>query len=450
MLKLKLELGLLVLLSFIGHAVAAQRSARDPEPKLLTWSQQIELREQWLKKRHEMILPLMRKHGIDMWMIVNEEFHDDPLTEFIAPPRPYAGNRDIFVFVDTGDHGLRKLALTGYAEDNLKRFFETADDPKPLDKALQDLSRTYPHKKIALSINAPRGVERSLTYDTYKYVAENMGIDAESHFVSAAPLIEDYLDTRIPEEFDEYTKLVKLTEIIAHRALSSEVITPGKTTVGDVRRWLYDALWAHGVGTWFQPDLRVQRKGMPNKTSRGFLAVAPESIVIQRGDLVHLDFGITYMGLNSDWQKMVYIMRPGEKTVPAGLQKALSNTNELQDVLMLRASRPGRAAGDVYNATMAEMKSKNIEAKIYSHPIGNQGHGLGASIDYRATQRPESMGEQKVLRKGSYISIELNTLTAVPEWDGQKVYAMEEDPAYLTDQGWKFFVPRQEAFYVIP
>jgi hypothetical protein len=99
---------------------------------------------------------------------------------------------------------------------------------------------------------------------------------------------------------------------------------------------------------------------------------------------------------------------------------------------------------------MAEMKSKNIEAKIYSHPIGNQGHGLGASIDYRATQRPESMGEQKVLRKGSYISIELNTLTAVPEWDGQKVYAMEEDPAYLTDQGWKFFVPRQEAFYVIP
>jgi Xaa-Pro dipeptidase len=98
---------------------------------------------------------------------------------------------------------------------------------------------------------------------------------------------------------------------------------------------------------------------------------------------------------------------------------------------------------------MNEMKQKNIEAQIYSHPIGDQGHGLGASIDFRATQRPETMKQEKRLRKGSYISIELNTQTPVPEWDGQKVYVMEEDPSYLTDEGWKFFVPRQEAFYVI-
>ena len=116
---------------------------------------------------------------------------------------------------------------------------------------------------------------------------------------------------------------------------------------------------------------------------------------------------------------------------------------------MLRASRPDRPAGEVYTAAMDEMKQKNIEAQIYSHPIGDQGHGLGAAIDFRATKRPETMGQEKRLRKGSYISIELNTQTVVPEWDGQKIYVMEEDPAYLTDEGWKFFVPRQEAFYVI-
>ena len=427
----------------------AQKVVADREPKLLTWSEQIAMREQWLEKRHQMILPMMRNQGIDMWIVVNEEFHDDPLTQYIAPPRPYAGNRDVFVFVDTGAKGLRKLALTGYSEENLKRFFESADEPKPLDKALAELYQTYQPKKIALSMGAGRGVQRSLTHDTYKFLAEKMGPGAESHFVPAAALIEEYLDTRLPEEFDQYTKLVKLTEILAHRALSSEVIKPGRTTVGDVRRWLFDALWAHGVGTWFQPDLRVQRKGMKADTSRGFLAVAAESTVIQRGDLVHLDFGITYMGLNSDWQKMVYILRPGEKGVPAGLKKALANTNALQDALMLRASRPGRTAGEVYNATLDEMKQKGIEAQIYSHPIGNQGHGLGASIDFRATRRPETMGPEKRLRNGSYISIELNTQTAVPEWQGQKIYVMEEDPAYLTDQGWKFFVPRQEKFYML-
>jgi len=438
----------IIFLAFLP-VLSAQKTVNDAEPKLLTWSQQLAMREQWLKKRHEMILPMMRKHGIDMWIVVNEEFHDDPLTQYIAPPRPYAGNRDVFVFVDAGENGLRKLALTGYSEENIQRFFESSNEPKPLDQALPELYQTYHPKKIGLSYGAGRGVQRSITHDTYKLLAEKMGTDAEAHFVPAADLIEEYMDTRIPEEFDEYTKLVKLTDILAHRALSSEVIKPGKTTVGDVRRWLFDALGERGVGTWFQPDLRVQRKRKPNDTSRGFLAVAMEDTVIQRGDLVHLDFGITYMGLNSDWQKMVYIFRDGEKEVPPGLKHALANTNALQDAVMLRASRPGRPAGEVYTAAMDEMKQKNIEAQIYSHPIGDQGHGLGATIDFRATTRPETMGQEKRLRKGSYISIELNTQTIVPEWDSQKICVMEEDPAYLTDEGWKFFVPRQEAFYVI-
>jgi Xaa-Pro aminopeptidase len=438
----------IIFLAFLP-VLSAQKTVNDAEPKLLTWSQQLAMREQWLKKRHEMILPMMRKHGIDMWIVVNEEFHDDPLTQYIAPPRPYAGNRDVFVFVDAGENGLRKLALTGYSEENIQRFFESSNEPKPLDQALPELYQTYHPKKIGLSYGAGRGVQRSITHDTYKLLAEKMGTDAEAHFVPAADLIEEYMDTRIPEEFDEYTKLVKLTDILAHRALSSEVIKPGKTTVGDVRRWLFDALGERGVGTWFQPDLRVQRKRKPNDTSRGFLAVAMEDTVIQRGDLVHLDFGITYMGLNSDWQKMVYIFRDGEKEVPPGLKHALANTNALQDAVMLRASRPGRPAGEVYTAAMDEMKQKNIEAQIYSHPLGDQGHGLGAAIDFRATKRPETMGQEKRLRKGSYISIELNTQTIVPEWDSQKICVMEEDPAYLTDEGWKFFVPRQEAFYVI-
>src|SRR5262249_35461130 len=151
-------------------------------------------------------------------------------------------------------------------------------------------------------------------------IAEKMGPEAESHFVPAEPLIEEYSDTRIPEEFATYTDMVKITEILAQRALSSEVIKPGKTTVGDVRRWLYDQLGQRDLTTWFQQDLRVQRKGMPNQTSRGFLAIAPEEVVIQKGDVVHLDFGITYMGLNTDWQKMSYVLRDGEKDVPAGLK----------------------------------------------------------------------------------------------------------------------------------
>jgi Xaa-Pro aminopeptidase len=414
---------------------------------LMTSSEQMAVRDAWLTKRHEMLLPMMRRHGIDMWIVVNEEFHDDPLTAYVAPARPYAGRRDIFVFLDAGDEGLRKIAATGYWEETVARFFESPVDPLPADEVLRELYESYHPQAIGIGIGGSRGVTRSLGKDAYAFLAESMGRQAESHFVSAEPLIEEYLATRIPEEFDVYERLVALTEQITREALSNDVIEPGVTTVGDVRRFMYDELWWYGVGTWFQPDLRVQRRGMEGAGSRGFLAVAPEETVIETGDLVHVDFGISYMGLDSDWQKMAYVLLPGEDDAPEGLKAALANTNALQDALTLRASRPGRTAGDAYRATMAEMEGLGIAAQIYSHPLGNQGHGLGPAIDFRSAGREGA--DDKPLVEGSYISIELNTKTAVPEWDGQEVFIMQEDPAYLTAEGWRFFRPRQESLYLI-
>ncbi|WP_375770574.1 M24 family metallopeptidase [Archangium gephyra] len=415
-------------------------------PRLLPWSEQLAVREAWLLKRHGMLLPMMRQHGVGMWIIVNEEFHDDPLTPYVAPPRPYAGNRDVFVFLDAGEQGLKKYALPAYEEENLTRFFEVPEQTRVYKQVLGELYARYRPSAIAVGIGGRRGVTRSLTRDSYTYLVEALGPEAEARFVSAAPLIEEYLDTRIPEELEHYRTLVVLTERMVKRAFSPEVVKPGVTTVGDVRRWLYDELGRWGVGTWFQPDLRVQRKGQGAGSSRGFLAVAKEDVVIQRGDLLHVDFGISYLGLHSDWQKMAYVLREGEKDVPEGLKRALANTHALQDALV-RESRPGRPSGEVYEAVMAAMKEKDIQAQVYSHPLGNQGHALGASIDFRSASRKD---EPRKLREGSYIAIELNTRTPVPEWDGEEVYAMQEDPAYLTPEGWRFFVPRQEAYYVIP
>lgn len=437
----------LILIALAWLAAGTLR-ANEP-PRLLPWSQQLAVREAWLDTRHQMLLPMMRRHRIDMWIVVNEEFHDDPLTQYVAPPRPYAGGRDYFVFIDAGEKGLRRVAVTGFAEERLRRYFESPIEPRPAPDVFKELVATHQPQRIGLNIGGRRGVQRSLTHDTYKLLIDMMGAEIEARFVSAADLIEEYLDTRIPEEMEHYRTAVHLTEVIARRALSNEVITPGTTTVGIIRNWLYDELWRQGVRTWFQPDLRVQRRGTPNKMSRGFLHVADESLVIERGDVVVLDFGLTYMGFDTDWQKKAYVLRDGETDAPAGLKAAMANTNALQDYLMKVASRPDRRVGDVYEDTMTAMKSKGIEAQIYSHPLGNQGHGLGATIDFRAARRGDAQAADKRLRRGSYISIELNTLTPVPEWDGQKVFVMMEDDAYLTDEGWVFFRPRQEQFFLV-
>lgn len=314
-------------------------------------------------------------------------------------------------------------------------------------RALYD---TWKPKTIGPGIQGRRGQTRSLGYDACQFIADAVGADGAAKFASASDLIEEYLDTRLPEEMEHYRAAVAVTEGIVKRALSPDVITPGRTTVGDVRRYLYDALWAAGVRTWFQPDLRVQRASGDIATSRGFFAVAPEATVIAPGDLVHIDVGISYMSFDTDWQKMAYVLKPGEAAPPPGLRAALANTNTLQDEVLLRHARPGLTGGAVFRATMAEMKEKGIEAMVYSHPIGTQGHGMGAGIDFRAASRSDTTALNSRVRLGSYISIELNIATPVAEWGGKKVFVMMEDDAYMTPEGFRCFRPRQVAFYLIP
>jgi Xaa-Pro dipeptidase len=419
---------------------------KTPEmPRLLSQLEQMNERERWLRKRLDtLLLPMMRRHNISMWIVVNEEFNSDPVTEYIVPPMPIVGSRDFFIFVDTGDK-LEKIAIVRYAEERLKNHYEMKPVPRSrLAETLRETVSKYNPKTIALNIDGTRGQQNGLSHASYKMLAETLGPEMEKRFVSAADLLVEFFDTRLPEEIEHYRTAVLVTDILTRRALSNEVITPGKTTVGDVRWWLIQKVNELGLSIWFQPDLRVQRQAKAAETSQQFLGVAPESLTLERGDLIHIDFGLNYMGLSTDWQKHAYILKEGERDAPEGLKKALKNTNLLQDAIF-EAARPGMTGFEVYERAMAEMKRRGIEAMIYSHPIGAHGHGLGASIDFRR----EIGGAAEKLRLNSFTSIELNTSTSVPEWNGQKVTVMAEDDAVMTEKGFEFIRPRQTAFYLI-
>jgi Xaa-Pro dipeptidase len=438
-----------LLWTFIVPALAQRRKAIEPLPRLLPVREQLKVREAWLKTRLDtMLLPMMRRHKIDMWIVTNEEFHPDPVVPHIAPPLPYQGRRDFFIFTDRGTDKLERIALVRYPEEHVKYFFEVVNPPgNKIAEMFRKLVEERNPKAIALNMDGTRGATSSLTYNAHKYLAETLGTEYAQRFVSAAPLIVEYMDTRLPAELEHYRTAVKVTDILTQRAFSNEVITPGKTTVGDVRWWFLQQVATLGLDVWFQPDLRVQRRNQETGKTQQFLSVADEAVVLERGDVIHIDCGINYLGLSTDWQKMAYILKPGERDAPAGLKRALANTNRLQDALFTHI-KAGAYGHDVYDATMADMKRENIEAMIYSHSVGTQGHALGASVDFRRPATGAAPTEPP-FRDGSYTSIELNTSTPVPEWGGQKVTIMMEDDAYLTPQGMQWFRPRQTAFYLI-
>lgn len=427
---------------------AQVRKRIESPPKLLTVREQQAVRESWLRRRLDtMLLPMMRRQKIDMWIVVNEEFHPDPVTAYVAPPLPYVGRRDFFIFADRGGDKLERVALVRYPEEHLKNFFEVLNPPgREIAATLRRLVDERHPKTIALNLGGTRGATNGLTHDSYTFLTETLGPEHTAHFVSAASLIVEYMDTRLPEELEHYRAAVALTDILTQRAFSNEVIKPGRTTVGDVRWWWLQQINNLGLDTWFQPDLRIQRQSQETGKTQQFLSVAEESVVIQRGDVIHIDCGLNYLGLSTDWQKMGYVLRESEKDAPEGLKRALANTNKLQDSLFTHI-RPGAQGFEVYDATMADMKKLGIEAMIYSHSVGNQGHALGAAIDFRRPGAGAAL--EPTFREGSYTSIELNTSTQVAEWNGQKVTMMMEDDAYLTREGMKWFRPRQTSFYLI-
>jgi Xaa-Pro aminopeptidase len=413
-------------------------------PKLLNQREQIDTRERWLKARFALLHPMMKIHGVDMWIVVNEEFKSDPMIEQIVPPIPIVGRRDLFIFIDRGDH-LERIAMVRYDEERLANHYKLVMPAR--DKFGEELRKIVEEanpRSIALNYGGTRGQQAGLSYDGYKFLAETLGPETEKKFVSAASLLTEFLDTRLPEEMSEYQKAVLVTDILTRRAFSNEVITPGKTTAGDVRWWLLEQVNKLGLTVWFQPDLRIQRQQTEAGKTGSFLSTAKESDVLQRGDLLHVDFGLNYMGLSTDWQKHAYVLKPGESNAPPGLRNALINTTRLQD-LLFSVARPGMTGSEVYEKTMDEAKKRGLDAMIYSHPIGTQGHGLGPSIDFRGTV---GGGGNKILL-GSYLSVEMNTSSIVPEWGGQKVTMMSEDDAVMTPEGYRFFRPRQIELYLI-
>jgi Xaa-Pro dipeptidase len=414
-------------------------------PKLLSQRQQMDVREQWLQNRlGSLLLPMMKRHGLEMWIVVNEEFKSDPITEHIVPPIPMVGRRDMFIFIDRGER-LERIAMVRYDEERLKNHYRMVMPAR--DKFGEELRKLVDERNprtIGLNIGGSRGQQSGLSYDSYRFLAEALGAENEKKFTSAAALLTEFFDTRLPEELEHYRAAVLATDVITRRAFSNEVVTPGRTTAGDVRWWMMQQVNELGLTIWFQPDIRIQRHRAQTETTGPFLSTANESEVIQRGDLIHVDFGLNYMGLSTDWQKHAYVLKAGERSAPAGLTAALKNTNRLQDILF-SVARAGMTGTEVYEKTMAEAKRQGIEAMIYSHPIGTHGHGLGPSIDFRGNI---GGGGNKII-PGSYMSIELNTSTAVPEWGGQKVTIMAEDDAVMTPDGYQFIRPRQTELYLI-
>jgi hypothetical protein len=462
---MKVRFGVLVLSTFTAFA-ARSAYAQTAQRPFGTLREQAAMQQQWLRKRLDIFLPsLMRKHGIDMWVVPMREYNEDPVFPAIVAPETFAARRrTIYVFFDKcaasgsapAADCVQRIALGGTSQNGV---FDARRSAKSADAATGRKQQAelwgdeqWQALKQLIEERNPRviGIDRStvfafsdgLSSGELKGMSAALGEKWTARFRDAEALPLDLLAARLPEEEAFYTRMQELVWSMTQEMFSSKTITPGKTKTSDLVWWWRQRVNDLGLGTWFQPSVEIQRKGIAEDK-------LGEDPVIERGDVLHCDVGITVARLNTDTQHMAYVLREGETDAPEGLRKALANANALQDITM-EEIRPGRTGNEILRSSLGRLRQRGIEGTLYTHPIGLNGHAAGPLIglwDYQ--EGVPGRGDAKVI-PSMWFSIELQATTSVPEWGGQPVRMAQEEDAILDANGKiRWALRRQNTLFLI-
>ncbi|UCG87117.1 MAG: aminopeptidase P family protein [Gemmatimonadota bacterium] len=438
-------------IALLAPGIVAQHLA--PQRPFGTLREQAQLQQEWLTVRLDSVLPLlMRQHGIDMWVVAMREYNEDPVFRALVSPTTFAARRrTIYIFFDRGpEHGLERLALGGSSQEGLYetvRGTQQAPDGRQRElwgrdqwRLFADMVRERNPATVAVNISADHNFSDGLSAGEWRQMSEALGQDLLSRVVHAELLPIDYLSIRVPGMSPVFRDMMSLAHEIIKTAFSNRVITPGVTTTADVVWWMRQQLSDRGLGTWFQTSVDIQRRGGNPQ------GPAP---VIERGDVLHCDFGITALGLNTDTQHMGYVLRQGEADPPEGLKQALQTANWLQDIVM-DAMHPGRTGNEALSAALAAMQEEGIDGTVYSHPVGDHGHGAGPLIGLWDRQDGVPGRGDVPIRANTWYAIELQAATHIPEWDDQLVRMMlEEDADVTADGAVRWILRRQTEFHIV-
>ncbi len=406
----------------------------------------------------ETVLPgLMRQYGIDMWVVPMREYNEDPtFTSLVSPTTFAARRRTIYVFFDRGaGAGIERIALGGTSQGGVYRAVRSAKAATASvggpqaelwgDQQWQVLKEAIEERNPkVIGINTSRifAFSDGLSSGELAGMTEALGPKWAGRFKPAEGLAVDFIARRVPEEEVFYAKLTRLVWDLTTEMFSSAVVTPGTTRTSDLVWWWRQRVNDLGLGTWFQPSVSVQRRG---KTA----AELGEDPIVERGDVLWCDVGITALRLNTDTQHNGYVLRTGETDVPGGLKKALANANRLQD-LLLQETKPGRTGNAVLASVLAQMKAEGLDGTMYTHPIGMHGHGAGPLIGLWDYQEGVPGRGDHPISPSMWFSAELQVTTPVAEWGGQPVrIAQEEDFILGSDGRPRWALKRQDRFHLI-
>jgi len=421
---------------------------QDSYPKILSMQQRAEVINQLLTNKIQTVLPeIMRREGIDMWVVMSREYNEDPVIKTLLPATWLAARRrTILVFYDNGKE-IETLAVSRY---NVGEVFKSAwDKEKQPDQwaRLKELIEERDPKKIGINKSKHFGLADGIVATDLEEFKNSLPKKYAERIVSAEKIAIGWLETRSEMEMTIYPQICRIAHEIIAEAFSNRVIQPGITTTEDVVWWMREKVRELKLTTWFHPTVSIQRADPESFDHLRAFSKRPEKNIIMPGDLLHCDFGITYLRLNTDTQQHAYVLRFGESEPPEYLKKAFTNGNRLQDIFTNNFAE-GKTGNEVLKQSREQAISEGIKPSIYTHPIGYHGHAAGTTLGMWDSQGGVPVNGDYPLHLNTAYSIELNAATFIEEWD-KEIRIMLEEEAFFDKSGVNYIDGRQTELILI-
>ena len=419
--------------------------------RILPLRRQADVINDWLRDRLQNILPqVMRRAGIDMWIVASREYNEDPVLMSLLPaPMMSARRRTVLVFHAPEDGTFEAMAianagigLDGYyqamwVKDRMSQAAETQES------CLRRVVNDRNPQRIGINYSRETAFGDGLSATDREWLSEALGPELFNRTTEAMDVAVGWLEQRLPEEIETANGINQIAHGIIGEAFSSRVVHPGVSTAADVAWWMRQRVNNLGLSCWFHPTVSIQRSGIP----LGELDTDTDAI-IRHGDLLHCDFGLHYLGIATDTQQNAYVLRLGEQQAPNGLQRALARANKQQD-LLAQQMVAGRSGNEILHGTLAAMKAEGIIGRVYSHPIGYHGHGAGPMIGRYDLQDSLPGAGTFLLHDDTLFSFEMYVDEHIPEWDDEVVRFKTEQIAAFTEGRIVYLGGRQTELHLI-
>jgi hypothetical protein len=436
---------------FVVLVFASATAQQSYTPKILSMRERAEVIDQWLEERVETVLPdVMKRTGIDCWVIIAREYNEDPVIKTFLPSTWESARRTTMLVIFDPGNGkpLETMAMARYDVGSIfKKVWDKETQPDQW-KALAALLESKNPKKIGINKSETFALADGISSTHYDQLMGALSDKLKKRVVSAEKLAVGWLETRTPNEMMVYQNIVRIAHQIIAEGFSEKVIQPGITTTDDIVWWFRDRINELGFTAWFHPSVSIQRQDPESFDHLRSFSNRPEQQVVLPGDLLHVDFGITYLRLNTDTQQHAYILKPGEKSAPSFLIEAFKKGNRVQDILTSNF-KSGLTGNQILKNALEQGTAEGLKPVIYTHPIGYHGHAAGPAIGMWDQQGGVPGTGDYPLYPNTAYSIELNNGIYLEEW-GKEIRIMLEEDAYYDGTSVWYIDGRQTELMVIP